>query len=156
MERSINRENKKIIMKKIATEKSEKTTKTTKATSVAKSAKPQPAEITPAADKAPVKKAAAKKPAAKKASAKSPIKVKALVDVGFGNSLFIRGNGAGLSWEKGQLMENATPSEWIWSQQAAGEEVQFKFLINDEIWSEGEDYSLYPDVAESVFTPNFA
>ncbi|HXP60188.1 MAG TPA: hypothetical protein VN829_06830, partial [Dongiaceae bacterium] len=38
--------------------------------------------------------------------------VVARVDVGFGNTLFIRGQGNGLSWERGTRLACAGPSTW--------------------------------------------
>ncbi len=132
------------------------------------------------AKKAPVKKAA-KKTAAGKAPAKNntstattsgastpaqPVPKKApaqpveqtsataRVDVGFGNSLYIRGEGAGLSWDRGVLMENVSPYEWTWKTTRAKSDVEFKFLINDEIWAEGENLTVSPGGA-SISTPTF-
>lgn len=123
------------------------------------------------AKKAPAKKAAVKKavvkaepaaPAAKKVpAAKLPAKkveqtsAIARVDVGFGNSLYVRGEGGGLSWEKGTLMENVSPYEWIWKSTTAKSDVEFKFLINDEIWAEGENLTVSAGGA-SISTPRFS
>jgi PTS HPr component phosphorylation site len=41
--------------------------------------------------------------------------IEAKMDVGFGNALFIRGQGAGLSWDKGQPMNCADGTTWMWS-----------------------------------------
>lgn len=122
-----------------------------------------------AAINAPVKKAAAKKVAAapktapaqapvkKVVAAKSPVKkavkravsvkaaetsIIASVDVGFGNSLYIRGEGADLSWEKGMLLDNISPYEWAFKTSAAKGDITFKFLINDEAWADGEDLTV--------------
>lgn len=78
--------------------------------------------------------------------------VVAKYDVGYGNHLYIRGEGAGLSWDTGILMKNVENDVWVWTtNEAAGDAVAFKFLINDEIWSEGdhrracrETTTLYP------------
>ncbi len=67
------------------------------------------------------------------------IVVEAKVDVGFGNKLFIRGRGAGLSWDKGAPLQCIAPSTWVWFSSQAGDQVLFKLLLNDAIWSEGED-----------------
>ncbi|MEM8868700.1 MAG: hypothetical protein AAGC73_10600 [Verrucomicrobiota bacterium] len=113
-----------------------------------------------AAKKAPVKKAPAKKAAKKAAKKKAPAKkilktnIVARVDVGFGNSLYIRGEGAGLSWEKGAIMENISPYEWAFSTTAAKVPVTFKFLINDELWSSGEDLVVEAG-GTSISTPSF-
>ena len=65
--------------------------------------------------------------------------VVARADVGFGNSLFIRGQGNGLSWERGTRLACAGPSTWVWSTPQAREPVVFKLLLNDELWAKGED-----------------
>jgi len=93
-----------------------------------------------AAKKAPAKKAAAKK-LAKKATKKKVQKttVIARVDVGFGNSLYIRGEGAELSWDKGILLDNVSPYEWSFDTTQAKGDLSFKFLINDEVWADGDD-----------------
>lgn len=82
------------------------------------------------------------KPATKrKTAAKSGdvTTIKAHVDIGWGNRLFIRGAGGGLQWETGQEMDWSVDG-WTWStQQANGDGIEFKFLINDEIWAEGEN-----------------
>ena len=68
--------------------------------------------------------------------------VVAKYDVGFGNSLYIRGEGAGLSWETGILMENVGNDVWVWTtSEIADEDLAFKFLVNDEIWSAGDNLS---------------
>ncbi|KAB2926155.1 MAG: hypothetical protein F9K25_16395 [Candidatus Contendobacter sp.] len=63
-------------------------------------------------------------------------------DVGHGNNLFIRGEGAGLNWESGIQMENAGNDVWVWTTNETGQTpVSFKFLINDESWSVGDNMS---------------
>ena len=125
--------------------------KTTKKAVAAKT----PAKKVPA-KKAPAKKAPAKKAPAKKAPAKQAIaqtRIIARVDVGFGNALYVRGEGAGLSWEKGTALANVTPYEWALSSSKKGK-VIFKFLINDELWAEGENITL-PAGRESISSPTF-
>ena len=115
-----------------------------------------------ATKKVPAKKAA-KKVATKKAAPakKAPAKkvektsIIARVDVGFGNSLYVRGEGAGLSWDKGVQLDNVSPYEWAFSSTQAKGEVTFKFLINDEIWAEGENITVAPggtSISSPVFT----
>jgi len=150
--------------KKISTKKTTKKAVAAK-TTVKKVAAPKKA----ATKKAPAKKAATKKAPAKK----SPTKKKAIsavkrtpakqtaaqtriiarVDVGFGNALYVRGEGAGLSWEKGTALANVTPYEWTLSCSNKGT-VIFKFLINDELWAEGENITL-PAGRESISSPTF-
>jgi hypothetical protein len=65
--------------------------------------------------------------------------VQAKIDVGFGNSLFIRGQGDGLSWEKGLPLNCIDGSAWVWSTRRAKGKVVFKLLLNDQLWAKGED-----------------
>ncbi|MGB0343964.1 MAG: hypothetical protein ACPGGJ_01090 [Coraliomargarita sp.] len=103
--------------------------------------------------KTAVKKTAAAKPAAKKAARKAPAKKKsarklvetrivARVDVGFGNALYLRGEGAGLSWEQGTLMENISPYEWAFATTRTNAPIEFKCLINDQVWADGENQTV--------------
>jgi hypothetical protein len=76
----------------------------------------------------------------------------AKVDVGFGNNLFIRGSGAGLSWNVGQKMTWANGT-WTWST-TSSQSFEFKVLINDQTWSTGENYTTKAGQKVS-FTPQF-
>ena len=119
-------------------------------------AKKTVATSAPATAPAPAKKVVAKKVAAKKAPAAKKVAAKkvapaktvvktsiiARVDVGFGNSLYVRGEGAGLSWDKGVQLDNVSPYEWAFSSTQAKGKLTFKFLINDEVWAEGEDLTV--------------
>lgn len=53
------------------------------------------------------------------------------LDCGFGNSLFIRGEGAQLSWHRGMPLENVGPDRWIWKTTATFQQMHFKLLLND-------------------------
>ena len=116
------------------------------------------------AKKVPAKKVSPKKAPAKKAvapKAKIPTKkalktsIIARVDVGFGNQLYIRGTGADLSWEKGLPLENVSSYEWAFATTNAKSDVTFKFLINDELWAEGDNVTLAKG-ATSISSPVFA
>jgi hypothetical protein len=67
------------------------------------------------------------------------IVVQAKIDVGFGNSLFIRGQGAGLRWDKGLPLTCLEGSSWVWSTKQAKGKMVFKLLLNDQVWAKGED-----------------
>ncbi len=67
--------------------------------------------------------------------------ITATVDVGFGNTLTIRGEGAGLTWERGVPLSCATASVWSISLPATSG-VVFKLLVNDRTWSSGENFSV--------------
>jgi hypothetical protein len=65
--------------------------------------------------------------------------VEAEIEVGSGDSLFIRGEGEGLSWNKGQPLSRFDASRWIWSSHQAREKVICKLLLNDTVWAKGDD-----------------
>jgi hypothetical protein len=95
----------------------------------------------------PAPKAAApapKAPAPKAAIAASVTTVVAKVDVGFGNILYLRGTGPGLSWEKGVEMTNTGSDEWTWSTNKASKTFLAKVLINDVTWSGDPDSTIVP------------
>ena len=68
--------------------------------------------------------------------------IEARYDVGFGNTLFIRGKGAGLSWDKGEPMKNIDHDLWQWSPKGEFNECEFKVLINDSAYEIGENHHL--------------
>ncbi len=86
-------------------------------------------------------------------TAAAPIVIEAKIDVGFGNHLFVRGQGAGLSWERGVQLENVDSSTWRLTV-SAKEKLQFKFLLNDSQWAQGEDVVAVPGKKTEV-TPLF-
>lgn len=105
------------------------------------------ARFAPAAPVAPVAAAAAAA-AAPVAVAKTPVAAKlavttitAEIDVGFGNALYLRGSGAGLSWDRGLLMEPSASDQWRAVLGESEQPIVFKFLVNDETWCIGEDYT---------------
>ena len=152
---------KKVVAKKAPAKKASTPKKVaTKKAPVKKAATPKKA----AAKKAPVKKAVAPKksttkkvPVKKTATPKkaaSQTSIIARVDVGFGNTLYVRGEGAGLSWEKGTALKNITPYEWGFASKKGSGPVTFKFLINDILWAEGEDLTVAVG-GKSVSSPTF-
>ena len=70
--------------------------------------------------------------------------VEAKIDVGVGNALFIRGEGEGLSWEKGKPLTCIDAAKWVWSVPQAKDRTVFKLLLNDQIWAQGEDAVVEP------------
>jgi hypothetical protein len=80
--------------------------------------------------------------------------ITALIDVGFGNSLYVRGEGPGLSWDKGVLLDCVGDDKWTLTLGESSRPVVFKFLINDVSWSVGEDYTVAPGTSITV-TPVF-
>jgi hypothetical protein len=63
-------------------------------------------------------------------------------DVGFNNSLYIRGHGANLSWDKGILLKNTKSDEWVWETECAFPNAEFKILINDKTYEVGQNHPL--------------
>lgn len=106
-----------------------------------------------AAPKAPAKKAAS--PAKRKAVAEPPATfISAQIDIGFGNHLTLRGEGPGLSWDKGVTMDNVGHSLWTASVKGATKPVIFKVLVNDLTWNAGVDYTVEPGQSITVY-PTF-
>jgi hypothetical protein len=70
--------------------------------------------------------------------------IAARIDVGLGNTLFIRGQGDGLSWDKGAPLECQDGSTWVWSTRRANDRLIFKLLLNDLIWAQGDDLIVEP------------
>lgn len=64
-------------------------------------------------------------------------------DVGFGNTVFLRGDGGGLSWERGIPMTPVNGQTWRWSSRAH-HPISLKPLLNDRTWSEGNDLTVQP------------
>jgi hypothetical protein len=98
---------------------------------------------------APAKKSA--KPAAKQkaapavkpiASTRVATTIIAQIDIGFGNALYVRGEGPGLSWDRGVLMACLADNRWQAVLGESARPVVFKFLVNDLTWSAGEDYTV--------------
>lgn len=84
---------------------------------------------------------------------KKDLTVLARVDVGFGNALYVRGEGAGLSWEQGQPLACVDGKTWKWTTSATGP-VTFKLLVNDCTWAQGPDLRALPGETLEV-TPAF-
>lgn len=70
--------------------------------------------------------------------------VKAKVNVGFGNTVYIRGQGCGLSWDKGVPLVCLDASSWVWSTDKVTEKISFKLLVNDQVWAQGADLAATP------------
>ena len=68
--------------------------------------------------------------------------ISAQVDVGFGNTLYIRGSGGGLSWSVGLPMTCVAADLWRISLDAARQDIAFKVLVNDLTWNTGPDFAV--------------
>jgi hypothetical protein len=80
--------------------------------------------------------------------------IEAKIDVGFGNQLYIRGGGAGLSWGRGTVLECADSATWVFKCPEVSEPFEFKLLINDENWCIGANYIVQPGATMQVI-PHF-
>lgn len=102
----------------------------------------------------PVKKKAAA-PAVKATPAKPVVTViTAKIDIGFGNILYLRGEGAGLSWDVGLPLDCVKDDQWSISLPETSKPILFKFLINDLTWSAGPDYVAEPG-KKATLIPTF-
>jgi hypothetical protein len=107
-----------------------------------------------------VKKPAIERPAAPAAPAAmaapkaSSVTITAKIDVGFGNTLFLRGSGPGLTWTKGIPLVCIAADAWSLVLPGASGPFAFKFLLNDADWSTGKDYLAGPGDTVTV-TPVF-
>lgn len=130
----------------------------------ASASKPAAAAPLTAAVRKTVKKAASPAPAAPAAAPASPapsapprgasVTITAKIDVGFGNTLFLRGSGAGLNWNKGTPLVCIATDAWSLVLPSAKEPFAFKFLLNDATWSTGKDFLAGPGDTVTV-TPVF-
>ncbi len=125
-----------------------------------KAASPAPAKKPAPAAKPAAVVAKHAKPVLKKTSVKAvasrPVTttVTAQIDIGFGNALYIRGEGPGLSWDRGVLMNCVSDAEWQIALKESARPIIFKFLVNDLSWSTGEDYTAAAG-ASVTLTPAF-
>ena len=76
------------------------------------------------------------------------------LDLGRSNALFIRGQGGGLRWDKGQILTCIDPKTWVWSAGAANCKLEFQLLLNDEVWERGQAHILEPGSSIQL-TPDF-
>lgn len=105
-----------------------------------------------AKSRAPVKKTAA--PAKKKTGEPPVTFLSAQIDIGFGNHLYVRGEGPGLSWDHGVAMDCTGANLWTASVKRANAPVTFKLLVNDVTWSTGNDFVVASGKSITV-TPSF-
>lgn len=129
-----------------------------------------PAPATKSAKPAPKKKAAppartrasaspAKKPAPSpkvKLAATNAVAtvITAIIDVGFGNTLHVRGEGPGLSWDQGLLMTCVADDRWQITLGESARPFILKFLVNDLTWSAGPDLTIAAG-GSVIVTPEF-
>jgi hypothetical protein len=99
-----------------------------------------------------VKPAKGRHAPAEKRELKSSVTVQC--DVGFGNGVYIRGQGGGLSWEKGVLLENRGADTWVWETTQLFTNCEFKVLLNDQQYETGDNHWL-PCGASVQYRPVF-
>ena len=76
-------------------------------------------------------------------------------DIGFGNTLFIRGDKTPLNWDKGIPLSYCEKRQcWVFKAELK-QPVDFKVLINDRHWSDGENFILKPK-STTTFDPKFS
>jgi hypothetical protein len=106
---------------------------------------------------APATKASAKKtaaPAVKKTVARKPPTVITVhANIGFGNTLYLRGDGPGLNWDKGVPLDCLADDKWSLTIEH-GTPFIFKVLLNDLVWCAGDDYIAAPGASIDI-TPEF-
>ena len=81
---------------------------------------------------------------AKPAPTRGPVTIiEAKIDVGFGNNVFVRGHGAGLSWDRGTPLTCVEPGTWRWTG-PVDDSLTFKLVLNDLVWDRGADVTITP------------
>lgn len=75
-------------------------------------------------------------------------------DCGFPNTLYLRGTGSNLNWNKGIPMKNQGPNTWFWETDADLDSCEFKVLLNDQIYETGSNHSLKKGKC-CEYTPRF-
>jgi hypothetical protein len=80
--------------------------------------------------------------------------VTAHIDIGFGNTLYLRGQGPGLSWDRGLPLECADDNAWTITLPETARPIICKFLVNDLTWSAGSDYVVQPG-STVTYEPTF-
>lgn len=111
-----------------------------------------PAEKLAAAAKPSKPKAVARAATSPSSQRKTTILVKA--NVGFGNSIYLRGNGPGLSWDVGVQAENLSADEWRWVTTESNAEFEVKVLLNDNVWEVGPNTTIASG-SKTVIEPSF-
>jgi len=132
-----------------------KITKTIKAPAPAtKFTAPAPARKSTAAPKIKKSAAPAEAPSVVVKPKGSKVTITAKIDIGFGNILFVRGDGAGLSWEKGKPLGCTAGDTWTLVLPWVEKPFAFKLLVNDETWSADPNFGAAPGETVTV-TPVF-
>ena len=113
---------------------------------------PRVASVKSVKSKAPAKKTTTAPAKRKPVLTKEPPAtfISAQINIGFGNHLYIRGTGPGLSWDHGLAMDCVGANLWTSTVKHATEPVIFKLLVNDLSWSTGNDFVAEPGQSVTV------
>jgi|GEM_PF-1645703 len=72
---------------------------------------------------------------------KTMTKITVKCNCGFGNNLYIRGQGVpGLTWEKGIVMKNLKADEWVWESDKPFTKGEIKVTLNDKQFEVGPNH----------------
>lgn len=82
-------------------------------------------------------------------------RIVAKIDIGYGNALYVRGDGAGLNWSQGVPMQCVGSAEWELTLGESSRPISFKVLINDATWCTGPD-TVVASGSTTTITPEFA
>ena len=141
-------------MKKTTSQPAKPPAPAIKPAAVAKVAKPAAAPAKPALKAAAAKKSAPAPAVKTAATPKVATTITAQIDIGFGNMLFVRGEGPGLSWDRGMRMDCVSDNLWKLVLGGSAAPVVFKFLVNDLTWSAGPDFFVASGSVVKI-TPEF-
>lgn len=72
------------------------------------------------------------------------------IQMGIGSKPFIRGEGGGLSWDKGLPMEYLAIGNWQWTSKKTEALIQFQIYKNDEIPASEEPLSISPGEQQEI------
>lgn len=128
-------------MKKTNAKSSKSPTPATPSTKTRKKAPTETSQpASPVATPPPVALKASAIPSVKAATS-VPVhtKIIANLDVGFGNALYVRGDGPGLTWNQGIPMECVASDQWELVLGESARPISFKILLNDATWCTGPD-----------------
>ncbi|HVU35781.1 MAG TPA: hypothetical protein VHE61_20235 [Opitutaceae bacterium] len=103
---------------------------------------------------APVPVAPQVAPAVKAGSVPVQTKIIARIDVGFGNALYVRGDGPSLTWNQGVPMTCVASDQWELVLGESSGAISFKVLLNDTTWCTGADSTVASGATVTV-TPEF-
>src|ERR1700720_811102 len=72
----------------------------------------------------------------------SKTKIIVKYNCGWQNALYLRGIGANLQWDKGTPLKNVRADEWMWETDQPFQTCEFKIVLNDKNYEEGENHRL--------------